>query len=59
MPHYCLGTDQQDSSFAGRDLRVLADTVLNMCQQHALAAKKVDNKPGSSQAARGGVLLAG
>ena len=54
---YVLGATRLKSSFAGKDLGVLADTRLNVSQQWALAAKKATLKV--SWAALDRVLPAG
>ena len=54
---YMLGATRLKSSFAGKDLGVLADTRLNVSQQWALAAKKATLKV--SWAALDQVLPAG
>ncbi|KAM9627508.1 uncharacterized protein ACIBXB_017354 isoform 1-T6 [Morphnus guianensis] len=42
MYQYVLGNDWLESSLAEKDLGVLVDTKLNMSQQRALAAKRVN-----------------
>ena len=43
MHLYRLGADRLESSFAGKDLELLADTKLNVSQQCALAAKAANS----------------